>query len=158
MRALLTALVGALILTTPVLADEAGEVVTFNPETLPAPYKNRFSHGQLVPPGAQWLFTAGQTGRDTDGSIGEGIEQQAELAMRNLHVIVREAGMTSDDVVKMTIYYLDPAHLPVIIAARNRHFGEDFKPTSTAVGVSTLARPQYLVEVELTAAKMPENE
>jgi len=133
----------------------AGEVKTLNPESLPAPFKNRFSHGKVVPANAEWLYTAGQTGRDIDGRIGEGIEEQADLAMSNLYKIVVEAGMSSEDVIKMTIYYLDPIHLPTIIAARNRYFGDDFRPASTAVGISALANEAYLVEVELVAARMP---
>ena len=135
----------------------AGEVVTLNPDSLPAPFKNRFSHGKLVPADAHWLYTAGQTGRDVDGRIGDGIEEQADFSMRNLYNIVVEAGMSSDDVIKMTIYYLDPAHLPTIVAARNRYFGDDFRPASTAVGIAALANPAYLVEVELVAARVPES-
>ena len=146
----------AALLSAPMMVA-ADEIKTLNPETLPAPFKNRFSHGKLIPSDAQWLYTAGQTGRDLDGRIGEGIEEQADLAMRNLYNIVVEAGMLSEDVIKMTIYYLDPEHLPVIVAARNKYFGADFSPASTAVGVSALANPAYLVEVELVAAKLPEN-
>jgi enamine deaminase RidA (YjgF/YER057c/UK114 family) len=131
------------------------EITTLNPETVPKPYKNRFSHGKLVPAGAEWLFTAGQTGRDVEGNIGKGIEEQADWAMKNLYAIISEGGMDSEDVIKMTIYYIDPTHLPIIIAARNRYFGEDFRPGSTAVGVSALARPEYLVEVEAITARMP---
>ena len=76
--------------------------------------------------------------------------------MRNLHNIVIAAGMSSDDVIKMTIYYRDPKDLSAIIAARNKYFGVDFKPTSTAVGVSALANPAYLLEVDLVAARVPE--
>ena len=97
----------------------AGEVKTLNPESLPLPFKNRFSHGKVVLANAQWLYTAGQTGRDVDGRIGEGIEEQADFAMRNLYNIVVAAGMSDDDVIKMTIYYLNPAHLPIIVAARH---------------------------------------
>lgn len=136
-------------------AASASEVITLELTELPKPYKNRFSHGKVVPADAEWLYTAGQTGRHVDGTIGEGIEEQADLAMRNLYNIVKKAGMVADDVIKMTIYYIDPAHLSIIIEARNRYFGEDFRPASTAVGVSALARPQYLVEVELVAARVP---
>lgn len=146
-----------LLACLPVAADDTRGIRTLNPESLPAPFKNRFSHGKLVPSGAEWLYTAGQTGRDIDGKIGAGIEEQADFAMRNLYNIVKEAGMTSDDVIKMTIYYVDPTHLPIIVAARNRHFGDDFRPASTAVGVAALANPKYLVEVELVAAKMPDD-
>jgi len=134
----------------------AGEIKTLIPEAIPAPFEDRFSHGKIVPADAEWLFTAGQTGRKLDGTIGVGIEEQADLAMRNLYNIVIAAGMSSDDVIKMTIYYRDPKDLSAIIAARNKHFGADFKPTSTAVGVSALANPAYLLEVELVAARIPE--
>ncbi len=40
----------------------AGEVKTLNPESLPLPFKNRFSHGKVVPANAEWLYTAGQYG------------------------------------------------------------------------------------------------
>lgn len=156
MKALQFVLMVFLLAPLPVSADDRQEVLTLNPTSVPAPFKNRFSHGKLVPAGAQWLYTAGQTGRDIDGRIGDSIEEQSDFAMRSLYHIVKEAGMTSDDVIKMTIYYLDPAHLPVIVAARNRYFGDDFRPASTAVGISALANPAYLVEVELVAAKMPE--
>jgi 2-iminobutanoate/2-iminopropanoate deaminase len=150
-------LISSLLTALPVVADNGNEIATLNPDSLPVPFKNRFSHGKLVPSGAEWLYTAGQTGRDVDGRIGDGIEEQADFTMRNLRNIVEEAGMTSDDVIKMTIYYLDPAHLPIIVAARNRYFGEDFRPASTAVGVAALANPKYLVEVELIAARMPQD-
>ena len=136
----------------------ADGVRTLNPDSVPAPFKNRFSHGKFVPATAEWLYTAGQTGRDLDGRIGDGIEEQADFAMRSLYNIVLEAGMSSEDVIKMTIYYLDPAHLPIIVAARNHYFGEDFRPTSTAVGIAALANPAYLVEVELVAARLPEKQ
>jgi enamine deaminase RidA (YjgF/YER057c/UK114 family) len=133
----------------------AAEIRTLQPATVAAPFQNRYSHGKIIPEGAEWLVTAGQTGSDAGGNIGNGIEEQADFAMRNLFEIVREARMSSDDVVKMTIYFLDPAHLSTIVAARNRYFGEDFAPASTAIGVSALARPEFLVEVELVAARMP---
>jgi enamine deaminase RidA (YjgF/YER057c/UK114 family) len=97
----------ALSLTLIASLTFADGVQTLNPESLPVPFKNRFSHAKLVPSEAQWLYTAGQTGRDVDGRIGGGIEEQADFAMRNLYNIVIEAGMSPEDVIKMTIYYLD---------------------------------------------------
>ena len=146
--------IGMLLLQSADSDGEAG-IRTLAQDALPTPYKNRFSHGKLVPAGAEWLVTAGQTGLNIDGQPGEGIEEQADLAMKNLYQIVKEAGMDSDDVIKMTIFYLDPAYLPTIVAARNKYFGQDFRPASTAVGVSAFARPQLLMEVELIAARMP---
>ena len=146
-----------LFLTLSAAAGEPEGVRTLNPDSLLAPFKNRFSHGKLVPADAEWLYTAGQTGRDLDGRIGDGIEEQADFAMRNRDNMVGDAGMTSDDVIKMTIFYLDAADLPTIVAARNRYFGDNFRPASTAGGIAALANPAYLVEVELVAARVPEN-
>ena len=151
----------SVVLSIPIEGSQtasAAEIRTLQPATVAAPFRNRYSHGKIVPDGAEWLVTAGQTGSDADGNIGNGIEEQADFAMRNLLAIVREAGMTSDDVVKMTIYFLDPAYLSVIVAARNRYFGEDFAPASTAIGVTALARSEFLVEVELVAARMPSDD
>lgn len=133
----------------------AQEITTLAPEGVVKPFKNRFSHGKLIPAGAQWLITAGQTGVNREGAIGKNIEQQADWAMKNLHAVIVEGEMSSEDIVKMTIYYTDPENLKIIVAARNRYFGDDFRPASTAVGVSALARPEYLVEVEAIAARMP---
>lgn len=157
MKKLVVAAMCCLSLALPAVAGELEGVRTLNPDSVPAPFKNRFSHGKLVPANAEWLFTAGQTGRDIDGRIGDGIEEQADFVMRNLYNIVVDAGMTSDDVIKMTMFYLDPAHLPIIVAARNRYFGDDFRPASTAVGIAALANPAYLVEVELVAARVAES-
>ena len=41
---------------------EAAEIIALAPDSVPVPFKNRYSHGKLVPAGAEWLFTAGQTG------------------------------------------------------------------------------------------------
>ena len=158
MKALLASLPIVLVLFAgDARADALTQIETLEPDTVVKPFKNRFSHGKLIPANAEWLYTAGQTGVDVDGTIGEGIEAQADIAMRNLHNIVKYAGMSSDDVIKMTIYYVDPAHLPIIVAARNKYFGAEFRPASTAVGVSALARPALLVEVELVAARVPAN-
>ena len=153
---ILVCVIVTLLLAVTARSDDIAGITTLAPESLPKPFKNRFSHGKLIPAGAEWLITAGQTGVNLDGKAGENIEKQADLAMKNLYNIVKEAGMGSSDVIKMTIYYLDPAHLPVIVEARNRYFGQDFRPASTAVGVSALARPEFLLEVEAIAARMRE--
>lgn len=157
MKRIISATTCCLFLVLLAFAVESTGVRTLNPDSLPTPFKNRFSHGKLVPADAEWLYTAGQTGRDIDGRTGDGIEEQADFAMRNLYYIVVDASMSSEDVIKMTIYYLDPSHLPIIVAARNRYFGEDFRPASTAVGIAALANPAYLVEVELVAARVADS-
>jgi len=106
----LACLVTTVLSSAAIKRSEAAEITTLEPDSVAKPFKNRFSHGKLIPAGAEWLVTAGQTGRNREGKIGKDIEEQADWAMKNLYNIVREAGMDSEDVVKMTTYYLDPAH------------------------------------------------
>ncbi len=40
----------------------AAEIRTLQPATIAAPFRNRYSHGKVIPDGAEWLITAGQTG------------------------------------------------------------------------------------------------
>lgn len=137
-------------------AKDLAKLKTIQPEDVHKPFRNRYSHGTLVPANAQWLVTAGQTGINLQGEIVEGIESQADWAMKNLYNVIKAAGMGSKDIVKMKVYYLDSAHLSIIMQARNRYFGSDFRPASTVVIVQGLANPKLLVEVEAIAAKILE--
>jgi enamine deaminase RidA (YjgF/YER057c/UK114 family) len=62
------------------------------------------------------------------------------------------SALSPGQVAKITIYVVRhrPEHLPVIEAARVTLFG-DHKPADTVVGVETLSRPEYLIEVDAIA-------
>ena len=62
--------------------------------------------------------------------------------------------MGPDNVLKINLFYLKRADIGVIMEARNRYFGDDFRPAQTALVVKSLAGPQILVEVEAIAAKV----
>lgn len=67
-----------------------------------------FSHGVIIPPGHSILFTAGQIGTtDRDGTIPEDYEQQVQAAIQNLGIVLKEAGATPQDIVKLTYYIVD---------------------------------------------------
>ena len=63
------------------------------------------------------------------------------------------AGATFDHVVKSTIFVVNfqPEMLPVIREVRGRYFSRAHPPASTLVGVTALARPEWLIEIEATA-------
>lgn len=135
-----------------VLAQEDNGITTLDP---PSVYRSdSYSHGKVVPMNSQLLFTAGQVGRNPEGKLGVGIEEQANFAMENLYEVIKAAGMDSENVLKMTVYYVNPDDISVIFAARNRVFGADFRPGSTAIVVKSLASAGLLVEVEAIAAKV----
>ena len=121
------------------------------PDTI-APPLAAYSHGIEVPPNARVLHTAGQVGILPDGTTPEGIEAQTEATWVNLMAILESAGMGIDDVVKVTTYVTDVEDFWPMAKVRARFFG-DARPASTGIVVKALAKPEWLVEVDLVAAK-----
>lgn len=99
------------------------------------------------------VFIAGQVALDGTGRlVGEGdAAAQTEQVFQNLRTVVQACGGTMDDIVKITIYTVDAAHRPAIVAARQRHFKEGQYPASTYIVITALALPQFLVEIEAVA-------
>ncbi|MCL4801330.1 MAG: RidA family protein [Burkholderiales bacterium] len=122
-----------------------------NPPTI-APPIGTYSHGAEVPAGARWLYVAGQIGLAKDGSVPSTIEAQTEIAWQNVGAVLAAAGMRIADIVKVNQYLTRLDHFPAYAAARAKHLG-DHRPASTLVVVSSLVKPEYLVEVEVVAAR-----
>jgi enamine deaminase RidA (YjgF/YER057c/UK114 family) len=123
-----------------------------NPAGIMPPFNNAYSHGVVIPPNSRVLHTAGQIGVRPDGSVPAAIEDQAEQLWQNLVAIVREAGMEVGDIAKLTAYVVGTENYAAYAAARVRHLGEH-KPASTAICVPALLKPEWLLEVELIAAR-----
>ena len=108
-----------------------------------------------VASGARLIFTAGQVSIDENGAlVGAGdIAAQAAQAMRNVGLALAAANATFADIVKITTYVVDyrPEYRTVIGAARAPFFVGRTPPSSTLVGVSALALPEWLVEIEAVA-------
>ena len=119
-----------------------------NPDDLPTP--PTYTH-VVVATGTAMVFIAGQEPEDMDGNlVGAGdLGVQARQVFANLGRALAAAGARPDQVAKITIFvvYHRPEYLPMIEAARAALFG-DHKPADTLVGVETLARPEYLIEVD----------
>jgi enamine deaminase RidA (YjgF/YER057c/UK114 family) len=137
-----------------VIPDQDGQPVTLqliNPEDLPTP--STYTH-VIVASGSRMVFIAGQEPEDAQGNlIGPGdLASQARQVFANLGRALAAAGAHPRQVAKITIYVVHhrPEYLPVIEQARLSLFG-DHKPADTVVGVETLARPGYLIEVDAIA-------
>lgn len=111
-----------------------------------------YSHGVEVASPSRWLFIAGQVGRETDGAIPEGIEAQAEIAFRNLSTVLKEAGMTFEDIADITVYLVNRDDNAGFDKVRAKWLG-GVRPASTKVYVSGLAHPRMLCEVQALAAR-----
>jgi 2-iminobutanoate/2-iminopropanoate deaminase len=98
------------------------------------------------------LYIAGQIALDRGGQlVGKGdIELQAQQVYANLSAILEELGGGLDDIVKMTTFLTDRAHLDGFRRVRNCTFSEPFPP-NTLLFVSGLAQPDYLIEIEAIA-------
>ena len=123
----------------------------FDPASIAKPVAN-YTHGVEVSAGSRWLVVSGQVGVTPDGKVAEGFEAQARAAMNNLTAILKDAGMDWRDVVKVTAFILDRADLAALRKVRGEVQG-GAKPASTLLIVAGLAAPEFLVEIELVAAK-----
>lgn len=105
--------------------------------------------------GTRTVYTAGQVSIDERGMvIGAGdLAAQTAQAMRNVGLALAAAGASYADIVKITTYVVNykPEHRAVIGSARAPFFSNRTPPASTLVGVSALAVPDWLVEIEAVA-------
>ena len=121
-----------------------------NPAELhPAP---GFSHIAIAS-GSTTVHFAGQIAIDPDFNVvgGDDLYLQTQAAMRNLEIALKEAGASWSDIVRRTIYTTRPTDFGVITDAIHSVTGEDEDPAQTIVGITGLALPGLLIEIECTA-------
>jgi enamine deaminase RidA (YjgF/YER057c/UK114 family) len=109
----------------------------------------------VVGSGTRTIYTAGQVSIDEGGAtVGAGdLAAQTTQAMRNVGLALVAAGATYNDIIKITTYVVNyrPEHRTVIGKARAPFFANRTPPASTLVGVTALALPEWLVEIEAVA-------
>jgi enamine deaminase RidA (YjgF/YER057c/UK114 family) len=99
------------------------------------------------------VYLRGQIGQNLDTSevVGIGdIEAQTERAMANIDMLLKECGSDLSHIAKITVYLIDPRHREIVY----RIMGNWLKGVhyaSTGIVVSMFARPEYLVEIDVTA-------
>lgn len=120
-----------------------------NPPALhPAP---GFSHIAEAK-GGRTVHFAGQVALDPQfGIVGDDLYSQTVAAMNNLKVAMDEVGVGWDDIVRRTIYTLQPTEYETISRAIEAVTGGADNPPQTIVGVTGLAVAGLLIEIECTA-------
>jgi len=100
------------------------------------------------------LICSGQTSIDSEGRVGHpgNMAAQIESALDNLETVLRQAGFQLSDVVRLNWYTTDVDLFRQAAEVRSsRLVKAGCHPASTLLGVSRLAYPELLVEVEATA-------
>ena len=93
---------------------------SINPASIPAPLA-RYSHGILVPPGAELLVTSGQLGIAPGDQVPDDVEAQCVLCFENIKAILTAAGMSFADVIRFNAFVTDRAFFPIYGAVRGRY-------------------------------------
>ena len=113
-----------------------------------------YSDAIEVGPNLRWLLTSGTPGLATDGDLPKDISGQTELAWKHVISMLERAGMTVADIVKVTQYLTRAEDIPAYGKVRTRFLG-DVRPAAMLLVIPQLVRPDFLVEVEIVAAKAP---
>jgi 2-iminobutanoate/2-iminopropanoate deaminase len=117
-----------------------------------APPAANYAHAVLSEAPARLLHTAGVVPVRPDGTVPDGVGEQAEVVWANVEAIFGEAGMEPSDVVSVTTYVVAGEPLAPVMAARDR-FLRGHLAASTLVTVPALARPEWRVEIAVVAAR-----
>jgi 2-iminobutanoate/2-iminopropanoate deaminase len=120
-------------------------IVTDGAPTAVGPYSQGIASGDLV-------FVSGQVGIDpASGAVADGIEAQAQQALRNVAAVLAAAGLGMADVVKTTIWLTDAEHFGTVNEIYARHFPAP-APARSAPVVASLPRG-FLISIEAVARR-----
>jgi enamine deaminase RidA (YjgF/YER057c/UK114 family) len=113
-----------------------------------------FSQGLIVEEGARVLFCAGQTSVDGEGNPQHPGDMAAQVALAadNLEAVLRDAGMSLANVVRLNFYTTDvDAFVANAGVIGERTAAAGVTPPGTLLGVARLAFPELMIEMEATA-------
>jgi 2-iminobutanoate/2-iminopropanoate deaminase len=111
-----------------------------------------YSDAVEVKPNLRWLLTSGTPGLSKAGHLPEDISGQAELAWQYVVEMLKRADMEIANVIKVTQYLKRAEDIPSYGKVRTRFLGE-LRPASMLLIVPQLVRPEFLVEIEIIAAR-----
>jgi enamine deaminase RidA (YjgF/YER057c/UK114 family) len=126
-----------------------------NPESLYPTVPFGFSHA-VEQTGGHTLHLAGQVAWDRECNLvgGDDVIAQTRQVLANLKVVLAAAGATPADVVRLRTYVVNhtPDKLGPICAEIAAFYGDALPAANTFIGVQALALPDFLIEIEATAA------
>ncbi|MFM8249852.1 MAG: RidA family protein [Acidimicrobiaceae bacterium] len=120
-----------------------------------------YAHGVHVPAGFECVVTSGVVPTRRDGSVPPNIGEQADVVWQNILAILAEGKMSARDIISVTTYVVYESdsvematRLKLVMAARDAALNGHLA-ASTLVTVPALARPEWLMEISVLAARQP---
>jgi enamine deaminase RidA (YjgF/YER057c/UK114 family) len=113
-----------------------------------------FNQAEIVEGGQRVLFCAGQTSVDANGAAQHPGDMAAQIALAadNLETVLRDAGMSLANVVRLNLYTTDvDAFIANAGSLAERTSAAGVAPPGTLLGVARLAFPELMIELEATA-------
>ena len=123
-----------------------------NPSSMPPP-RGYTMVVEAAGPG-RIVYIAGQLGMTPDGKFAGqpgDFRAQATQCFENMKAALASVGAGFKDVVKITNFFVDMAHLPIFFEVRDKYVNTKAPPASTAIEISKLARDGALFEIEAIA-------
>ena len=116
-----------------------------------------YSHGMVVP-GGEIVVVAGQVGIGQGGEVAGGdVVAQTKQALDNVRAVVEAAGCSMRDIVRLQTFLTHAADIPGFMKARAEvfpgYFPDGVYPPNTLLIISSLVKPELLVEIEAMAVK-----
>jgi enamine deaminase RidA (YjgF/YER057c/UK114 family) len=126
------------------------ELVRHDPHQVAAP-RGSYTHGLELPPGTRLLFISGQVPELSDGSVPPDFDGQCRAVWANIVAVLASAGMTVENLVKVTTYLTRQDQADANGRLRREVLGSH-RPALTVVVLQTLDS-QWLLEIEAIAAR-----
>lgn len=130
--------------------------VRFNPASGWPQNGRAFNHG-IVAPAGRTLYMTGQVAWDGAGLLvgADDCETQIRQCFDNVEQILAAVGGRLDDIMSLTIFFLNPADLPAIQKVRAERCSAETAPASILIQTPGLVTPELLVEL-VPIAVIPE--
>ncbi len=126
------------------------QIIHLNPTSMH--HNPAFSQGVLVDNPGKLVIVGGQNGVDASGNlVSDELGAQTRQALRNVLEVLKEAGASQKDVIKLTIYIMAGQSVQAGFEASREVWGNHATAISVLF-VAALGRPGVLVEVEAMAA------
>jgi enamine deaminase RidA (YjgF/YER057c/UK114 family) len=114
-----------------------------------------YADAVVIPAGFDQVLVSATPGIDQDGDIPDDITLQSEQAWENVTRVLEAAGASVDDIVYTRQWLTRESDIGEYLAVRTRYLSH--RPASSVTVVRALERPEFLVAVEVIAARQVED-